>query len=394
MKKIKFFIFLFALTSCNQYLGTVDDDYIPKKEVTEIFSTLKKESNISEFEFGNIMFPKFVNLSLNTNELEINKIINIDKDSVINFINNKIFVTKNNSIYIIDLNIQKNLEYNLNLINDEKIHYIFEYNNKIYLLTNNSHMFVIENQNVLEVANFEIFTNIYPILSDKKLIIFSVFGDIYEINLDDNSILYKDSISVNNGISKKSNVYENKDNFYYLFNSGTLLTFDKRNYEYLNNYILEDLNIMSSLGVFEELVDAPFSYNNYLYFLDSSGKISVYDPISSEIYWEIDLNSPILNYLFTNDGYLIILTLDKILLLSDNGKILNSYIHNKEIPILIFNINKNIFLISDKGISAINIENKSEEKFYKNKFSNNLEVYFTEKNIFLKDDKSLFKLSE
>ena len=394
MKKIKFFIFLFSFSSCNQYLGTVDDDYIPKKEVTEIFSTLKKETNISEIEFGNIMFPKFVNPSFNTNELEINKIINIDKDSVINFINNKIFVTKNNSIYIIDLNIQKNLEYNLNLINDEKIHYIFEYNNKIYLLTNNSHMFVIENQNVLEVANFEIFTNIHPILSDKKLIIFSVFGDIYEINLDDNSILYKDRISVNNGISKKSNIYENKDNFYYLFNSGTLLTFDKNNYEYLNNYILEDLNIMSSLGVFEELVDAPFSYNNFLYFLDSSGKISVYDPISSEIYWEIDLNSPILNYLCTNDGYLIILTLDKILLLSDNGKILNSYIHNKEIPILIFNINKNIFLISDNGISAINIENKSEEKFYKNKFSNNLEVYFTEKNIFLKDDKSLFKLSE
>ena len=394
MKKIKFLIFLFALTSCNQYLGTVDDDYIPKKEVTEIFSTLKNESNISEFEFGNIMFPKFVNLSLNTNELEINKIINIDKDSVINFINNKIFVTKNNSINIIDLNTQNNLEYNLNLINDEKIHYIFEYNNKIYLLTNNSHMFVIENQNVLEVANFEIFTNIYPILSDKKLIIFSVFGDIFEINLDDNSILYKDSISVNNGISKKSSIYEDKDNFYYLFNSGTLLTFDKSNYEYLNNYILEDLNIMSSLGVFGELVDAPFSYNNFLYFLDSSGKISVYDPISSEIYWEIDLNSPILNYLFTNDGYLIILTLDKILLLSDNGKILNSYFHNKEIPILIFNINKNIFLISDNGISAINIENKSEEKFYKNKFSNNLEVYFTEKNIFLKDDKSLFKLSE
>ena len=79
MKKIKFLIFLFALTSCNQYLGTVDDDYIPKKEVTEIFSTLKKETNISEIEFGNIMFPKFVNLSFNTNELEINKIINVSK---------------------------------------------------------------------------------------------------------------------------------------------------------------------------------------------------------------------------------------------------------------------------------------------------------------------------
>ena len=394
MKKIKFLIFLFALTSCNQYLGTVDDDYVPKKEVTEIFSKLKEETNISEFEFGNIIFPKFINLPLDTNELEINKIINIDNDSVINFIDNKIIVSKKNTIYVMDINSKNKFEYNLNLNNDEKINYIFDYNNKIYLLTNNSHMFVIENQNVLEIANFEIFTNINPILSDKNLIIFSVFGDIFEINLDNYSIFYKDSISVNNGISKKSNIYQDKDNYYYLFNSGTLLTFDKSNYEYLNNYILEDLSIMSSLGVFEQLVDAPFSYNNHLYFLDSSGKISVYNPISSEIYWEIDLNSSILNYLFTNDGYLIVLTLDKILILSDNGNIISTYTHDIEIPILIFNINKNIFLISEKGISSINYNNKSEESFYKNNFSNNLEILFNEQNIFLKDDKSLFKLSE
>ncbi len=394
MKKIKFIIFLLALSSCNNYLGTVDDDYVPKKEVTEIFSKLKEETNISEFEFGNIIFPKFINLPLDTNELEINKIINIDNDSVINLINNKIIVSKKNTIYVIDINSKNKFEYNLNLSNDEKINYIFDYNNKIYLLTNNSHMFVIENQNVLEIANFEIFTNINPILSDKKLIIFSVFGDIFEINLDNYSILYKDSISVNNGISKKSNIYEDKDYSYYLFNSGTLLTFDKSNYEYLNNYILEDLSIMSSLGVFEQLVDAPFSYNNHLYFLDSSGKVSVYNPISSEIYWEIDLNSSILNYLFTNDGYLIVLTLDKILILSNNGNIINTYTHDKEIPILIFNINKNIFLISEKGISSINYNNKSEESFYKNNFSNNLEILFNEQNIFLKDDKILFQLSE
>ena len=394
MKKIKFIIFLLVLSSCNKYLGTVDDDYVPKKEVTEIFSKLKEETNISEFEFGNIIFPKFINLPLDTNELEINKIIDIDNDSVINFIDNKIIVSKKNTIYVIDINNKNKLEYNLNLNNDEKINYIFDYDNKIYLLTNNSHMFVIENQNVLEIANFEIFTNINPILSDKKLIIFSVFGDIFEINLENYSILYKDSISVNNGISKKSNIYEDNDNSYYLFNSGTLLTFNKSNYEYLNNYILQDLSIMSSLGVFEQLVDAPFSYNNHLYFLDSSGKVSVYNPISSEIYWEIDLNSSILNYLFTNDGYLIVLTLDKILILSDNGNIINTYTHDKEIPILIFNINKNIFLISEKGISSINYNNKSEESFYKNNFSNNLEILFNEQNIFLKDDKILFKLSE
>ena len=157
---------------------------------------------------------------------------------------------------------------------------------------------------------------------------------------------------------------------------------------------MDDLNILSSLGVFEELVDTPFSYNDYLYFIDTSGKISVYNPTSSEILWEIDLNSTILNYLFSNDGYLFILTLEKIIILSDNGKIINSYTHNKESPILIFNIQENFYLISKEGIHSINLNKKSEDSFLKNKFSNNLEIYFHEQNIFIKDDKSLFKLSE
>ena len=42
MKKIKFLIFLLALSSCNKYLGTVDPDYTPINEVTEIFSDLDK----------------------------------------------------------------------------------------------------------------------------------------------------------------------------------------------------------------------------------------------------------------------------------------------------------------------------------------------------------------
>ena len=41
MKKIKFLIFLLALSSCNKYLGTVDPDYTPTNEVTEIFSDYK-----------------------------------------------------------------------------------------------------------------------------------------------------------------------------------------------------------------------------------------------------------------------------------------------------------------------------------------------------------------
>ena len=88
--------------------------------------------------------------------------------------------------------------------------------------------------------------------------------------LDDFSITKKDNFVSKPGISIKSNIFEDQENFYYLFNTSTLITLSKNNYEYYSNYILEDLNILSSLGVFNTLVDSPFSHNEYLYFLDLS----------------------------------------------------------------------------------------------------------------------------
>ena len=60
----------------------------------------------------------------------------------------------------------------------------------------------------------------------------------------------------------------------------------------------------------------------------------------------------------------------------------------------IFNIQGNIHLISEKGISELNLNDKIEESFLKNKFIGNLEIYYQDQNIYLKDEKSLFKLSE
>ena len=61
MKKIKFIIFLLALSSCNQYLGTLDPDYTPTNEVTEIFSDYKIINHNSDVDFGDIIFPKAIN---------------------------------------------------------------------------------------------------------------------------------------------------------------------------------------------------------------------------------------------------------------------------------------------------------------------------------------------
>ena len=394
MKKIKFIIFLLALSSCNKYLGTVDPDYTPTKEVTEIFSDFKNDNYISDIEFGDIIFPKAINPYININNLEIEKIINTNKNSKVNFVNDNIIVSKDKTIYLIDKNNQNKFEYELNLYKDEETISIFEHNEDIHILTNKSRIFVIDGQNISSLADYDIYTNTTPIVLEKNLILLSVFGDIYDVKLDDYSISKKDNFIIKSGISIKSNIFEDKTTLYYLFNAGTLLTFDKNNFDYYNNYILEDLNILTSLDRFSELIDTPFSYNENLYFLDRSGKVTLYNPVSSNIPWELDLNDNILSYLFSNDGYLILLTFNEILILSNNGNIINSYSHNKDSPISIFNIQENIYLISEDGISKLNLKDKREDRFYKKKFTSNLEIYIQEQNIYLKDDKSLYKLSE
>ena len=152
---------------------------------------------------------------------------------------------------------QNNFEINLNLNKDEKLLYIFDYKNNIHILKNKSRLLLLEDQKIIEISNFEIFTNTIPIVSDHNLIIFSVFEEIFEINLDKNSISKKDTVNSTPGISIKSNIFEDEANLYYLFNSGTLLTFNKEDYEYTERYILQDLNILTSLGLFKELVDTP-----------------------------------------------------------------------------------------------------------------------------------------
>ncbi len=395
MKKIKFLILFIALTSCNQYLGTVDPDYTPSNEVTEIFSNAQNDTYNSKVEFGNIIYPREINPALSINNLKLDKIMNTDRNSVLNFLYDKIILSKDKNIYVIEIKNENNvIEYKINLNKDEKVIHFFGYRDKIYILTSRSRIFVIDDQNIIDVADYDVFTNTSPIVLDESLIILSVFGEIFEINLIDGSIYKNNDFKTKPGTSVKSNLFKDQTSLYYLFNSGTLVTFSKDNYKHYNNYIMEDLNILSSLGVFNELVDSPFSYNEYLHFLDRSGKIAIYNPVSSDILWELDINETILSYLFSNNGFLILLTFDKILILSDSGRIISSYTHNKEAPISIFNMKGNIHLISEKGITKFNMNDKSQETFYKNKFTTNLDIFYQDQYIYLKDDKSLFKLSE
>ena len=394
MKTIKLLIFLLALSSCNKYLGTVDPDYVPTNETTKVFSNIQNDEYVKETKFGNVIYPKLINPSLSFSNFEIDKITNIDKSTVINFVDDTIIFSKDKKIYVIDNSDNSKYEYILNLNKGEKVLYIFDYEKQTFILTNKTKLFMLTSQNVEEVVDHGVYTNITPIHLNNTLIILSVFGEIFEINLDDKSISKKGSINFNPGISIKSNLFEDSANFYYLFNTGTLVTLSKNNYEYLNNYILEDLNILTSLDSFNELLDTPFSYNESMYFLDRSGKIAVYNQFTSDILWELDINDTISSYIFTEDGYLILITFEKILILSNKGNVIYSYDHNKKLPLSIFKTQENIYFVSEEGISMLNMLDNTEEIFYENKFTSNLDIYYFNKHIFLKDEKNLFKVSE
>ena len=394
MKTIKLLIILLALSSCNKYLGTVDPDYVPTNETNKVFSNIQNDEYVKEIKFGNVIYPKLIYPSLSFSKFEIDKITNIDKSTVINFVDDRIIFSKDKKIYVIDNSDNNKFEYGLNLNKDEKVLYIFDYEKETFILTNKTQLFILNSQNVLDVVDYGVYTNITPIHINNTLIILSVFGEIFEINLDDKSISKKENINFNPGISIKSNLFQDSTNFYYLFNTGTLLTLSKNNNKYFNNYLLEDLNILTSLESFNELLDSPFSYNEYLYFIDRSGKIAVYNPDTSDILWEFDVNNTIVSYFFTEDGYLTLITFEKVLIVSNKGNIIYSYDHNKEFPLSIFKAQENIYFVSEGGISMLNLVDNSEEIFYENKFTGDLDIYYFDQHIFLKDEKSLFKLSE
>ena len=89
-----------------------------------------------------------------------------------------------------------------------------------------------------------------PIIIDNIIILFSVFGEAIEINLNDNNASNKGSFLINYGILDNYKSNKTDESIFYLYNSGTLLTLDKSSYLIKNNYYLEDLNILSNIGTF------------------------------------------------------------------------------------------------------------------------------------------------
>ncbi len=394
MKKIKFLYLLslfFILSSCNKYIGTIEPNYEPTNNVTEIFSKDSTYKEIENLSISKIIYPVSIDEKQIFNFEDINKLQAVNQNTNILFVDNKYYLNLKKNILIFDFNNDK-IKINVDLDKGESFISIFEFNKNIFFITNKSRLFLLNDTSYELISEFDIFINSKPIIFDDNLILFSVFGEVNEINLNENKVTKKGVFDTNYGIANNFKLQQSNETNIYLYNSGTLLTLNKSNNELKVNYYLEDLNILSSVGIFSELLDTPFVFNDYYYFIDRSGLISLFNPISSDILWEIDVSNTIIDYSFSIEGYLILLTFNDIFIYNQNGDLVKAFKHNLDSPMSIFGVSENLHIISKNGISSYNINTKLQFNFIKNKFTSDIDIYLNNSNIYIQDNNYLYIL--
>ena len=396
MKLIKLLSFLLILTSCNKYFGIIEPDYIPINETEEVFGNnivIQKNSNILELD--KIIYP-FTDFLINENGLiKIKKIISLNETSSINIQNELIFYSNNNilSIYNIDKP-KEELKIKLELDKDENIIQIINLSSGIFVLTNKSKIFSIEENSANLKANFDTFISKKIILKGSKLIAFTVFGDAFEIDLLNYTTNFKGSFSLNHGVLESSRNYEYENLISHLYNSGTLIFLNNSDLKVESTFFIKDLNILSSLGYFKEFIDAPFVYNDYLYFIEKSGFICVFNPLTSEILWEVDVGRSIKDFNFTEEGELILLTNYELIIFDSLGEMILNFKHINDYPQKIIGYKSKILIFGKEEIQIVDLKSKSTQNYIKNKFNGDIELITFNSNIFIKDRKNLYQISE
>ncbi len=396
MKSIKLFVFFLILTSCNKYFGKIEPNYTPKNDLIEVFSSdIYKYDQQNDIIFDSIIYPKNKDFFKNIKPTKFDKIFSLDSNSDIFFYDSNLYYYKDKKIFKVEeKNFEIKLEYDLDLDKKEFVFFVGENNGKIYVLSNKSKLFMINNEKITLMADFQTYITSNPILLNDRIVTFSVFGDIFEILLETNKFENKGKINQKNGMLINSNNYIYKDSRTYLFNSGTLIFLKKTNNDLQLNYYLDDLNILSSLDIFDEFIDAPFQYEDHLYFIDKKGMISVFDPSVSDILWELDINVKIKDFLFSKDGKLFLLTNNKILILNKSGSLVYEFIHKIKDPILLKAGLNELFVFNSDGLAIFDKISKKQQEFIKSKFNGHLEVIKSKQNIYLKDNSALYKISE
>ena len=279
-----FFLFFF-LSGCDNYYGVKENIYVPTGEIKYLNKTKFKKSSKNivkfepkEFENNNIFKLPQGNLKIKkskkliklfshkaiSNFIHLNqKIIYISKDLTINsFENNKNTVIGK----LPKLKIKNN---NYKIIKDGET---------ILILSDHGVLYSID-----KMWNTDIFFNFNKkvnfISSNNNSILFlTLDGELISINKSNKLSKIIDKLNINYGYkSKDLDIYFDNNFLFFSYNSNTFILMDRNSYAVLDHYIIENINIMSSIGDISELSNTPLISKQNLIIGDTDGKIVSYN---------------------------------------------------------------------------------------------------------------------
>lgn len=404
---IKVIFLLLFLSSCsNKYFGTIDDDYYPTKKIVYLEKNKieKSSSNINllnsnRFENFNIFNNPKLNLEVN----EFNKIKKLFKnDSISNFVNYKgsiLYISKNfilNSYSDSEITKKSQIPKEHMKKNDQSLEIIFN-KDQLLVISNYGEIFKIEKDwSFRFLAKLDKKIDIIRSGSEKLLFI-DLNGELITFDTTTNLFASIDTLDINFGFKNRvydTNVYA--DVTLVNINTNTLAIIDNNKPQFLFNYTLDSLNILSSVGEISELVNTPFLTENGTIFVDVSGKIINFEISSDEILWENNLKENIVDFIQYSNALILVTKNNFYLLETKTGKLINQKEHAVLNPSYISLVNSKLFLLGENNLVLFDLSTSDLKILKSIKFKNNDidAVGYNDGNYYLKNEEAVYTLSE
>ena len=404
---IKVIFLLLFLSSCsNKYFGTIDDDYYPTKKIVYLEKNKieKSSSNINllnsnRFENFNIFNNPKLNLEVN----EFNKIKKLFKnDSISNFVNYKgsiLYISKNfilNSYSDSEITKKSQIPKEHMNKNDQSLEIIFN-KDQLLVISNYGEIFKIEKDwSFRFLAKLDKKIDIIRSGSEKLLFI-DLNGELITFDTTTNLFASIDTLDINFGFKNRvydTNVYA--DVTLVNINTNTLAIIDNNKPQFLFNYTLDSLNILSTVGEISELVNTPFLTENGTIFVDVSGKIINFEISSDEILWENNLKENIVDFIQYSNALILVTKNNFYLLETKTGKLINQKEHAVLNPSYISLVNSKLFLLGENNLVLFDLSTSDLKILKSIKFKNNDidAVGYNDGNYYLKNEEAVYTLSE
>ncbi len=398
------FFLLFFLSGCDNYYGVKENVYVPTGEIKYLNKTKFKISNKNivkfepkEFENNNIFKLPPGNLKINksqklmklfshktiSNFLHLNKkIIYISKNLSINsFENNKNTVIGK----LPKLKIKNN---NYKIIKDGEV---------ILILSDHGVLYSVDKMwTVNSFFNFNKKVNFIS-SNNNTMLFLTLDGELISLNKSNKSYKSIDKLNINFGYkSKDLDIHFDNNFLFFSYNSNTFVLMDRNSYAVLDHYIIENINIMSSIGDISELSNTPLISKQNLILGDTDGKIVSFNFFKNNIDWQLDLSQPILNYFIFSNSVSIITPNEIIFLELTNGNLIKRFNHNILNPATYAIVNSDLLIQGDMSIKLFDIYDIDNKEILnidiKNKAIN--DIGYSSGSIFFKNNKNLYLLSE